>query len=136
MNLVAKEFVACQVDEHGVLVLSRFTGAAEEIAEAVLINPFNVGGFADGIREALEMEPGERRRRMRAMRTQLHKSTIFDWLGAILARCAALMDHGVIPPDRERRREVVTDASANGDSGDSGGPAEPPDIAPWGEVRQ
>jgi len=43
------------------------------------------------------------------------------------------MDHGVIPPDRERRREVVTDASANGDSG---GPAEPPDIAPWGEVRQ
>ena len=42
----------------GVLVLSRFTGAAEEIAEAVLINPFNVGGFADGIRAALEMESG------------------------------------------------------------------------------
>jgi hypothetical protein len=79
------------------------------------------------------MEPGERRRRMRAMRTQLHQSTIFDWLAAILARCAVLMDHGVVPPDRERRREVVTDASANGDSS---GPAEPPDIPPWGEVRQ
>ena len=84
MNLVAKEFVASQVDEHGVLVLSRFTGAAEEIEEAVLINPFNVAGFADGIRTALEMEPGERRRRMRAMRAQLHRSTIFDWLVGIL----------------------------------------------------
>ncbi|HEX6053121.1 MAG TPA: trehalose-6-phosphate synthase [Gemmatimonadaceae bacterium] len=92
MNLVAKEFVASQVDEHGVLVLSRFTGAAEEIEEAVLINPFNVGGFADGIRTALEMEPDERRRRMRAMRSKLHRSTIFDWLQAILARCAELMD--------------------------------------------
>ena len=56
MNLVAKEFVACQVDEHGVFVLSRFAGAAEEIDEAVLINPFNVGGFTDGIRTALEMD--------------------------------------------------------------------------------
>ena len=92
MNLVAKEFVASQVDENGVLVLSRFTGAAEEIEEAVLINPFNVGGFVDGIRTALEMEPDERRRRMRAMRSQLHRSTIFDWLHAILARCADLMD--------------------------------------------
>lgn len=92
MNLVAKEFVACQVDEHGVLVLSRFTGAAEEIEEAVLINPFNVGGFADGIRTALEMEPAERRRRMRVMRARLHRSTIFDWLESILARCADLMD--------------------------------------------
>ena len=76
MNLVAKEFVACQVDEHGVLVLSRFTGAAEEIDEAVLINPFNVGGFADGIRTALEMDIEERTRRMRVMRAQLHRSTI------------------------------------------------------------
>ena len=133
MNLVAKEFVACQVDENGVLVLSRFTGAAEEIAEAVLINPFNVGGFADGIREALEMEPGERRRRMRAMRTQLHKSTIFDWLEAILARCAELMDGGIVPPDRERQRDILTEPSANGGDGEV---ARPPDATRWGELRQ
>jgi trehalose 6-phosphate synthase len=113
MNLVAKEFVASQVDEHGVLVLSRFTGAAEEIAEAVLINPFNVGGFADGIRAALEMEPGERRRRMRAMRAQLHKSTIFDWLDAILSRCADLMDgNGAPVADVERKRETADETSA------------------------
>jgi trehalose 6-phosphate synthase len=112
MNLVAKEFVAAQVDEHGVLVLSRFTGAAEEIEEAVLINPFNVGGFADGIRAALEMEPGERRRRMRAMRAQLHRSTIFDWLDAILSRCADLMDgNGEPVADVERKRETAHETS-------------------------
>ena len=117
MNLVAKEFVACQVDEHGVLVLSRFTGAAEEIDEALLINPFNVGGFADGIRAALEMEHAERRRRMRAMRAQLHRSTIFDWLEAILARCADLMDLGTVTDvDRQSRGRAP-----NGDSfGDNG----------------
>ena len=119
MNLVAKEFVASQVDEHGVLVLSRFTGAAEEIEDAVLINPCNVGGFADGIRTALEMEPDERRRRMRAMRAQLHRSTIFDWLESILARCADLMD-GRPSAGRERERSAVGGArSTNGPPGAS-----------------
>jgi trehalose 6-phosphate synthase len=112
MNLVAKEFVASQVDELGVLVLSRFTGAAEEIEEAVLINPFNVGGFTDGIRTALEMEPAERRRRMRAMRAKLHRSTIFDWLESILARCAELMENGHAPGvDRNQPRVVVADSA-------------------------
>lgn len=91
MNLVAKEFVACQVEERGVLVLSRFAGAAEEFEGAVLINPFNVDGFAAGIRTALEMQPDERRRRMRAMREWLKGATIFDWLDAILGRAAELM---------------------------------------------
>jgi trehalose 6-phosphate synthase len=92
MNLVAKEFVAAQVDERGVLLLSRFTGAAEEIEGAVLINPFNVDGFAAAIRTALEMPMEERRRRMRRMRRRLQNNTIFDWLDAILARCADIMD--------------------------------------------
>ncbi|HXY30837.1 MAG TPA: trehalose-6-phosphate synthase [Gemmatimonadaceae bacterium] len=86
MNLVAKEFVACQVEERGVLVLSRFTGAAEEIDGAVLINPFSVEDFVDGLRRALDMSEGERRVRMHRMRTQLRGRTIFDWLAAILSR--------------------------------------------------
>jgi trehalose 6-phosphate synthase len=94
MNLVAKEFIACQVDERGVLVLSRFAGAAEEIDGAVLINPFNVDGFARGIRDALAMPEEERRRRMRDMRRQLQGATIFGWLDDILSRVAALMDDG------------------------------------------
>lgn len=91
MNLVAKEFIACQVEERGVLVLSRFTGAAEEIDDAVLINPFNVDGFMEGIRAALEMPEAERRVRMRRMRGRLRRSTIFDWLETILSRARGLM---------------------------------------------
>lgn len=92
MNLVAKEFLACQIDERGVLVLSRFTGAAEEIDGAVLVNPFNVDGFAAGIRNALEMSPVQRRARMHEMRERLRHATIFDWLHAITDRVVALLE--------------------------------------------
>ena len=91
MNLVAKEFIACQIDERGVLVLSRFAGAAEEIDGAVLVNPFNVDGFAAGIRHALEMPISERRRRMHEMRERLRHATIYDWLAAITERVSALI---------------------------------------------
>ena len=106
MNLVAKEFVACQLDEQGALVLSRLTGAAEEIYGAVLINPFNVDGFVQGLREAIAMPAAERRRRMHAMRDQLKRATIFDWLEAILARVAELA-----PP-----ADAVTTAASSNDS--------------------
>jgi trehalose 6-phosphate synthase len=92
MNLVAKEFVACQLDERGVLILSRFTGSAEEIDGALLINPFNVDGFVEAIRTALEMSADERRRRMHRMRRRLNNATIFDWLDSILARATRIMD--------------------------------------------
>jgi hypothetical protein len=69
---------------------------------------------------------------MRAMRTQLHRSTIFDWLEAILARCAELMDGGGAAPDRERRRQIVTESPNNGGSGT---PTRSSDTAPWGEAR-
>lgn len=91
MNLVAKEFIACQVDERGVLVLSRFTGAAEEIDGAVLVNPFNPGGLATCIRQAFEMPDDERRERMHAMRAALRRSTIFDWVHAILSKVDVLL---------------------------------------------
>jgi alpha,alpha-trehalose-phosphate synthase [UDP-forming] len=91
MNLVAKEFVGCQLDERGVLILSRFTGSAEEIDGALLINPFNIDGFVGAIRTALEMSAEERKRRMHRMRRQLHNSTIFDWLDSILARSTEIM---------------------------------------------
>ncbi|MGI9076435.1 MAG: alpha,alpha-trehalose-phosphate synthase (UDP-forming) [Gemmatimonadaceae bacterium] len=100
MNLVAKEFVACQVDERGVLVLSRFTGAAEVIDDAILINPFNIDEFVDGIRRALEMSEGERRVRMRRMRTQLRSLTIFDWLESILSRTRDIINARAEAPSR------------------------------------
>lgn len=91
MNLVAKEFVACQLDERGVLILSRFTGSAEEIDGAVLMNPFNIDGFVAAIRAGLEMSLEERKRRMHRMRRDLRNSTIFDWLDSILARSTEIM---------------------------------------------
>jgi trehalose 6-phosphate synthase len=91
MNLVAKEFIASQVDERGVLVLSRFTGAAEEIEGAVLINPFNLDGFAAAIRASLGMPIEERRRRMKRMRGNLQRATIFAWVDDIFARAAEIM---------------------------------------------
>ena len=90
MNLVAKEFVACQLDERGVLVLSRFTGAAEEIEGVVLINPFNVDGVAAAIRAALAMPMAERARRMGAMRRRLRQATVFDWLDGVTSRVASM----------------------------------------------
>jgi alpha,alpha-trehalose-phosphate synthase [UDP-forming] len=92
MNLVAKEFVACQLDERGVLILSHFAGSAEEIDGALLINPFNVDGFVEAIRTAIDMTPDERRRRMHRMRRRLNNATIFDWLDSILARASRIMD--------------------------------------------
>ena len=92
MNLVAKEFIGCQVEERGALVLSRFTGAAEEIDGALLINPFNLDGFAACVRTALEMGRDERRRRMHRMRAQLRRATIFDWLDGILGRAAEILE--------------------------------------------
>jgi alpha,alpha-trehalose-phosphate synthase [UDP-forming] len=100
MNLVAKEFIGCQVDERGVLVLSRFTGAAEEIDGALLINPFNLDGFAACIRTGLEMSRDERRRRIHRMRVQLYEATIFDWLDAILTRAAEIMEEQAREPTR------------------------------------
>ena len=91
MNLVAKEFIASQTDERGVLLLSRFTGAADEIDGAMLINPFNTDGMADAIRTALEMPASERTVRMRWMREQLRRATIYDWLDDVLERASTLL---------------------------------------------
>jgi trehalose 6-phosphate synthase len=85
MNLVAKEFIACQAELTGVLVLSRFTGAAEELEGALLVNPFFLDAFAGAICTALDMPLDERRQRMAALRDALSRATIDDWLTAILS---------------------------------------------------
>jgi trehalose 6-phosphate synthase len=80
MNLVAKEFVAAQNPaDPGVLVLSCFAGAAQELGEAVIVNPFDVEGMAEAIRQGLEMPLGERRERWSAMMQVLEKNDIAAW---------------------------------------------------------
>ena len=79
MNLVAKEFVATRSDEAGVLVLSEFAGAADELTDALLVNPYDTTGVADAMHRALAMEPGERRRRMRTLRARVHDHDVGAW---------------------------------------------------------
>jgi alpha,alpha-trehalose-phosphate synthase [UDP-forming] len=86
MNLVAKEFAAARNDEDGVLLLSEFTGAAAELPEALIINPYATAGFAAAIRQALEMPEEERRDRMRAMRDTVRENNIYRWGAGIVAR--------------------------------------------------
>ena len=84
MNLVAKEFIAARGDEHGVLVLSEFTGAARELEHAIHINPFAIDSFADALHQALVMPGDEQRRRMRALRERVNSHTVYDWASALL----------------------------------------------------
>jgi trehalose 6-phosphate synthase/phosphatase len=84
MNLVAKEFVASRVDDDGVLVLSEFAGAAEELGEALLINPYDIDAVADAILQALDMPAAERRARMRALRRRVTARTAGRWAEVFL----------------------------------------------------
>jgi trehalose 6-phosphate synthase len=90
MNLVAKEFVACQEGRFGVLVLSRFAGAAREMREALLVNPYDVGATAETLLRAIRMPAAERERRLAALRRRLRRNTIEDWMDDIFAEVASL----------------------------------------------
>ncbi len=90
MNLVAKEYVAARFDGDGVLILSKFTGAAAEMPEALLVNPYGIGDFAEKIREAIEMPEKERRRRMKAMRETVANSNIYRWGADMVGRLISI----------------------------------------------
>lgn len=84
MNLVAKEFVAARDDEDGVLVLSALAGAAQELHEALVINPYDIDGFADALGRAINMSGDERQARMRALRRVVAGRNVFIWASDIL----------------------------------------------------
>ncbi|MGH9704952.1 MAG: alpha,alpha-trehalose-phosphate synthase (UDP-forming) [Candidatus Acidiferrales bacterium] len=86
MNLVAKEFVAAQTDANGVLILSPFTGAARELSEALIVNPYAPHEIAERIHQAIEMSPVEVRRRMGRMRAQVRENNIYKWAGDIIKK--------------------------------------------------
>ncbi len=90
MNLVAKEFVAARDDEDGVLILSTFTGAARELVEALLVNPFNISELASAIGEAINMPRDQRRLRMRLMRQTVRENNVYRWAGRMLVDIARI----------------------------------------------
>ena len=91
MNLVAKEYVAARSDERGVLVLSEFTGAADELAAgSVLINPHDIDGMKDRIVYAVEMDYREQRKRMRRLRRRVLEDDVVKWSQTFLAVLSAV----------------------------------------------
>jgi len=95
MNLVAKEFLAARRDERGVLVLSRFTGAAQELPDALLVNPYDIDQTAEAIRIALEMSPDEAQERMRRMRKVVRENNVYRWAGSLIGDlCELRLDVG------------------------------------------
>jgi trehalose-6-phosphate synthase len=85
MNLVAKEFVAAREDERGALILSTFAGAAQELSDALLVNPYDVSQLADTIHRALEMPEGEQAMRMERMRHKVREHNVFRWAAHLLS---------------------------------------------------
>lgn len=98
MNLVAKEFVTARDDEQGVLALSSFAGAARELTDAVIVNPFDVDALADGLHAVLTMPPEEQQRRMRRMRAQVRDNNIYRWAGTLLSEACKLVEDVPPPP--------------------------------------
>ena len=85
MNLVAKEYAACRINDDGALILSEFAGAAEQLKAAVIVNPYDVDAAVEALRFAASMPPPEQRRRMRRLRREVRKSDVFEWARACLA---------------------------------------------------
>lgn len=94
MNLVAKEYVACRTENTGVLVLSEFTGAANELTEAIICNPHDIDGLKQDIVQALEMGPAEQERRMRALREQVLGHDVQRWAEEFLGTLAGTVPDG------------------------------------------
>ena len=88
MNLVCKEFVAARDDEQGALILSRFAGAAREMTEALIVNPYHVEETADALHRAATMPPAEQRERMAALRTTVREFNVYRWAGRMLSDAA------------------------------------------------
>jgi trehalose 6-phosphate synthase/phosphatase len=103
MNLVAKEFVASQVDRRGVLLLSKFAGAFEELEQALEINPYDPEDFARVLRDALALAPEERRERLEAMQDGLR--TIYDWMADIFDEWGGIRGGAPLPEKLEPRTE-------------------------------
>jgi len=88
MNLVCKEFIAARDDERGVLMVSRFAGAARELSEALVVNPYDIEECADALHQAASMPLPEQRERMASLRMIVRENNVFRWAGRMLADAA------------------------------------------------
>jgi alpha,alpha-trehalose-phosphate synthase [UDP-forming] len=106
MNLVAKEYVACRSDGHGVLILSRFTGASHELVDALVVNPYDTEEVATAIHRALEMPPEQSRLRMSRMRAVVKEHNIYRWAGNLIAELCEIRT-SAIPAEPDAQDAVL-----------------------------
>ena len=85
MNLVAKEYVACRYENDGALVLSEFAGAADELKQAWLVNPYDINGMKDALMAAFHSDAKEQTKRMRAMRKTIVEHDVAEWAASFLS---------------------------------------------------
>ncbi|MBL8019622.1 MAG: bifunctional alpha,alpha-trehalose-phosphate synthase (UDP-forming)/trehalose-phosphatase [Leptospirales bacterium] len=97
MNLVAKEFVASRIDGMGVLMLSEFAGAAAELGEAILVNPYDIESVADRIRDCLQMDEVERRGRMSLLARRIKQTDNRFWSRSFLSRLESIAQEPRVP---------------------------------------
>jgi trehalose 6-phosphate synthase len=93
MNLVAKEYVACRYDNDGALVLSEFAGAADELRQAYLVNPYDINGMKAHMLEAYHADEKDLARRMKAMRKTVAENDVAHWASAFLAELSGTHQH-------------------------------------------
>ncbi|HEY0368263.1 MAG TPA: bifunctional alpha,alpha-trehalose-phosphate synthase (UDP-forming)/trehalose-phosphatase, partial [Chthoniobacterales bacterium] len=103
MNLVAKEYIACQREHAGVLMLSEFAGAAEELANAVLVNPYDATSVAETLREALDMAEEERRASNQPMRERVMKYDAQHWAQSFIQQLTTSAETSQVPTDEDPR---------------------------------
>ena len=95
MNLVSKEFVAARDDEHGVLILSEFAGAAQELDDALIVNPYHTAQVSEAIHRALTMPEAEQRQRMKALRATVRSRNVYRWAATLLDDAAQMRSHSM-----------------------------------------
>jgi trehalose-6-phosphate synthase len=108
MNLVAKEYLAAKKDCNGVLILSRFTGAAQELRDALVVNPYDIDRVGEAIRTALEMSTGERQLRMERLRHQVKEHNVYRWASNVLTDlCAVRLENDASQYESEQARRLL-----------------------------
>ena len=106
MNLVAKEYIAARRDGQGALILSRFTGASHELADALIVNPYDTDELAQAIHTALTMAPAERNARMQRMRAVVQENNVYRWAGNLIGELATVRLAGPTQDTRHSRRDA------------------------------
>ena len=109
MNLVAKEYVASRFDNDGVLVLSEFAGASDELRTALRVNPHDIEGLKEAMLQAKAMPRSERARRMRAMRKRVQENDVARWSSSFLAALTTPSD-GLVLPKANLREQTRSEA--------------------------